>query len=352
MKALRVEAFGPLANLRIEEISDAALPPKSVRIEIEAAGVNPSDIGVALGRFSQVTLPRTPGRDFAGRVIEGDPKYVGMRVWGSGGGVLGLTADGSHAEHMILPEDAVIARPARLSAEQAAVAGVPFVTAWSALVESAGFTAGEWVIVAGAAGAVGMSAITLARALGGKAIALVRSDTSTASLDDMAVEAVLRSDVDDVPKAVMELTGGRGAAVALNGVGASVFPALAGSLAKDGRMVIYSVLGGRETPLDLFAFYRRRLRLYGLDTASFDLHEIARLYGKFGPLFESGAIDPPAIAARIALSNAREAYERVNRGDAGKVVIVPDSATKTEAAFVAEAGSRSIPDEASLAVPV
>ncbi|HEX3370356.1 MAG TPA: zinc-binding alcohol dehydrogenase family protein, partial [Candidatus Cybelea sp.] len=200
MKALRVEAFGPLANLRIEEIGDAALPPKSVRIEIEAAGVNPSDIGVALGRFSQVTLPRTPGRDFAGRVIEGDPKYVGMRVWGSGGGVLGMTADGSHAEHMILPEDAVIARPARLCAEQAAVAGVPFVTAWSALVESAGFTAGEWVIVAGAAGSVGMSAMMLARALGGKAIALVRSDTATASLTDLAV-AVLRSDVDDVPKA-------------------------------------------------------------------------------------------------------------------------------------------------------
>jgi NADPH2:quinone reductase len=351
VKALRVEAFGSLENLRVEEIDVAALPPRSVRIEIEAAGVNPSDVGVALGRFAQVTLPRTPGRDFAGRVIEGDPKFVGMRVWGSGGGVLGMTADGSHAERMILPESAVIERPAHLSAEQAAATGVPFVTACSAL-ELAGFSAGQWAIVAGAAGTVGRAAIALAHALGGKTIALVRAGTSTASLDGVGVEAVLRSEADDVPKAVKELTDGRGADVALNGVGASVFAALADSLTKGGRMVIYSVLGGREASLDLFAFYRHRLRLYGLDTASLDLREIARLYGKFGPLFESGALDPPAIAARIPLSNAREAYERVNRGDPGKVVIVPDSATKTEAASAAEAESRSIPDEASPAVPV
>jgi NADPH:quinone reductase-like Zn-dependent oxidoreductase len=352
VKALRVEAFGSLADLRIEEIADVALPPQSVRIEIEAAGVNPSDIAVALGRFPQVTLPRTPGRDFAGRVIDGDPKYIGMRVWGSGGGVLGMTADGSHAEHMVLPENAVIARPAHLSPEQAAVAGVPFVTAWSALVDAAGFSAGEWAIVAGAAGAVGRAAIALVHAVGGKAIALVRSKSSTASRDGLAAEAVLRSDLDDVPNAVKELTGGRGADVALNGIGASVFPELAASLAEGGRMAIYAVLGGRETPLDLLTFYRRRLRLYGINTAAFDLHQIARMYGKFGPLFESGAIDPPPIAARIPLSNAREAYERVNRGGAGKVVIVPDSATKTAAAFAAEAGSRSIPDEASPAVPV
>ena len=71
MKALRIKEFGPLENLRIEEIEDPPLPSGSVRLEIEAAGVNPSDTGVALGRFPQATLPRTLGRDFAGRVIEG-----------------------------------------------------------------------------------------------------------------------------------------------------------------------------------------------------------------------------------------------------------------------------------------
>ena len=87
MKALRVEQFGPLANLQISQVLDAPLPAGYVRIEIEAAGVNPSDTGVALGHFPQVTLPRILGRDFAGRVIEGPQDTIGTKVWGSGGGI-------------------------------------------------------------------------------------------------------------------------------------------------------------------------------------------------------------------------------------------------------------------------
>ena len=143
MKALRIEQFGPLENLQVSQVQDAPLPAGYVRVEIEAAGVNPSDTGVALGHFSQVTLPRILGRDFAGRVIQGPDSAIGIKVWGSGGGILGMTQDGSHAEHMLLPLDAVIARPSHLTAEAAAVTGVPFVAAWSALVELAQFQAGD-----------------------------------------------------------------------------------------------------------------------------------------------------------------------------------------------------------------
>lgn len=324
MKALQIEEYGPLDKLRISDVPDAPLPPDCVRIAIEAAGVNPSDTGVALGRFPHATLPRILGRDFAGRVIEGDAAPIGTSVWGSGGGVLGMTRDGSHAEHMILPKDAVIARPSHLTAEEAAVAGVPFVTAWSALVELARFQKGEWAIVSGAAGAVGAAAIALVNALGGRAIAVVLSNSDLQPLAKLHTEAVLRSDVDDIPAAVNELTGGSGAQVALNGVGAALLGVLADSLAKDGRMVIYSVAGGREGQFDLFKFYRHRLQFFGLDTGSFSLSHIARLYAKFGPLFESRAILAPAVANRMPLARAREAYERVAAGGSGKVVLIPD----------------------------
>ena len=79
MKALRIEEFGPLANLRVSNVEEAPLPADCVRIKIEAAGVNPSDTGVALGHFPQVTLPRILGRDFAGRVIEGRKTSSGRR---------------------------------------------------------------------------------------------------------------------------------------------------------------------------------------------------------------------------------------------------------------------------------
>ncbi len=324
VKALRIHRFGPLDDLRVSDVADAPLPADSVRIEIEAAGVNPSDAGVALGRFSRVTLPRILGRDFAGRVIEGPADLVGLPVWGSGGGELGMTRDGSHAQHLILPAAAAIRRPAHLSAEEAAVAGVPFVTAWSALVELGAFTTGQWAIVSGAAGAVGGAAIQLTAALGGSAIAIVRSDDDLASLEGVSVAAVLRTDRDDVPGAVRELTSGRGADVALNGVGAPVFQPLLDSLAKGGRMIVFSARGGSSVQVDLFAFYRRQLRLAGLDTAALSLDEIALIYERFSPYFESKAVKPSAIAARFPLAGVRDAYERVERGVPGKVVLVPN----------------------------
>lgn len=323
MKALQIDRFGPLSDLKIRDVSDAPLPPGSVRIAVEAAGVNPSDAGVALGHFPQATLPRILGRDFAGRVVEGPPDLIDLPVWGSGGGELGMTRDGSHAEHLILPSSAAIRRPSHLSAEEAAVAGVPFVTAWSALVELGRFSPGESVVVSGAAGAVGCAAVQLALALGGRAIALVLESSDLSRLAGLELAGVVRSDRDDVPVAVRELTDGRGADVALNAVGAPVFTALSQSLAKDGRMIVFSARAGRNVDLDLFSFYRRRLQFFGLDTASFPLREVARIYQRFGPFFESKSVKPAPIAARFPLLNAREAYERVESGESGKIVLLP-----------------------------
>ncbi|MGA8384027.1 MAG: zinc-binding alcohol dehydrogenase family protein, partial [Candidatus Cybelea sp.] len=342
MKALRIEQFGPLENLRISQVQDAPLPAGYVRIEIEAAGVNPSDTGVALGHFPQVTLPRILGRDFAGRVIEGPDALIGTEVWGSGGGILGMTQDGSHAEHMLLPLDAVMARPSHLTAEAAAVTGVPFVTAWSALVELARFQSGEWAVISGAGGTVGSAAVALVKALGGHAVAVDLSSVDLGPpLQGLDVEAVLHSDTDDVPKTVLELTSGGGAEVALNGVGAPVFAQLADSLGKGGRMVVFSAAGGREVQLDLFMLYRRRLQLFGLDTAQLSLAQIAQLYGKFGPLFESRVLAPPRIAARFPLAAAREAYERIAGGVLGKVVLIPGEAEEPGAGSVEATASRS-----------
>jgi len=120
---------------------------------------------------------------------------------------------------------------------------------------------------------------------------------------------------------VRKLTAGKGAALALNAVGAPVFASLLDSLGHGGRMVVYSAQAGREATLDLFKLYRGSLRLLGLDTAAFPLLEAARILEKLGPLFESGAVKPPPIAASLRLSEAREAYERVHRGESGKVVL-------------------------------
>ena len=324
MKALRIDRYATLDELAAGEVSESPPADGEVRIEIEAAGVNPSDVGIALGRFPTVTLPRVLGRDFAGRVVDGPAELVGAAVWGSGGGELGITRDGAHAEYLTLPAGAVARRPAHLSADGAAAMGVPFVTAWSALVDLAAIRSGEWVLVAGATGAVGTAAVQLARALGARVVALVRDGSDTGALEGLGVAAIARLESDDVPEVVRTATGGAMANVALNGVGATAFAPLMASLAHGGRMVVYSIAAGREVALDLFPFYRGAHALLGLDSAKLELADVARILGDLAPLVETGAIEPPRIAERYPLSRAREAYEAVAAGAGGKVVIVPD----------------------------
>jgi len=119
-----------------------------VLVQIKAAGLNPSDVKNVLGRFPYTTLPRIPGRDFAGIVVEGPQALIGQEVWGTGR-ELGFFADGSHAQFVKLPANGVAKKPTHLSFAQAASLGVPYTTAWDAL-ERSGVTAETRLLVIGA----------------------------------------------------------------------------------------------------------------------------------------------------------------------------------------------------------
>jgi NADPH2:quinone reductase len=324
MRALHIVRHGPVDQLKVSDQPQPAPGPDQVLVQVLAAGLNPSDVASAQGRFPHAPLPRILGRDFAGRVVEGPHELIGAEVWGSGGD-LGITRDGTHAEFVVLPRDGVALRPGRLSAEAAAAAGVPFVTAWTALMDLGGIKVDEWVVVSGATGAVGTAAAQIARWAGAHVLALVRNAAEQERLDLGLVTAVARLDTGDLPEVARRHTGGNGCALALNGIGSSVFRPLLDALAEGGRMVVYSVIGGAETPLDLFSFYRRRLALYGLNTGWLNSVDCARILTTLAPLFESGAIRPPAIAEHYPVERAAEAYGRVAQGAHGKVVLVMDA---------------------------
>jgi NADPH:quinone reductase-like Zn-dependent oxidoreductase len=323
MQALLIDQHGPAANLRVREVAAPALRPGQLRVEIHAAAVNPSDVGSAEGRFADAPLPRILGRDFAGRVVEGPAEWVGADVWGSGGD-LGISRDGTHAEQVVLPVDGVARRPANLSVQEAAAVGVPFVTAWSALVDAGRLTAGEWVVVSGAAGAVGSAAIEIATARGAQVIALVREDGEAQRVDRAKVIAVAHSDRGDLVEVVRGATGGRGVDLALNGVGGVIHRPILDALADGGRMVVYSAAGGREVPLDLFELYRRRWQFAGVNTGILDTAACARILTDLAPLFEAGQVRQRQPLEQHKLSAAAGAYMRVAGGAAVKVVLVPD----------------------------
>src|SRR3954453_8259294 len=102
--------------------------PHDAVVEIKAAGVNPSDVKAATGLMPYAVFPRTPGRDFAGVVIDGPPEWLGRGVFGSAGD-LGIRRHGTHATHLVVEAAALVEKPAAVSMEEAAGIGVPFVTA-------------------------------------------------------------------------------------------------------------------------------------------------------------------------------------------------------------------------------
>jgi NADPH:quinone reductase len=322
MQALRITSHCPPVALRATDVPAPPRGPDEVRIQIEAAGVNPSDVLSLEGRFPSAVLPRILGRDFSGRVVEGPAELVGAAVWGTGGD-LGITRNGAHAEQLVLPATAVSRRPSNLTPEQAASAGVPFTTAWTCLVTAARVQAGETVVVSGAAGGVGWAAVEIASALGARVVALVKDAAEEPRIDRARIAGVARSDLGNLSSVVREVTGGAGAQVALNGVGSPIFAALLESLGPAGRLCVYSAAAGREVTLNLFDFYRRRLSVLGINTAILTVADTARILDQLRPLFESGQLRPHPSIASHPLADAARAYAAVAGGSPSKVVLVP-----------------------------
>lgn len=128
MKALRFHEFGGFDKLQLETLPDPDPRPGEVVVQVRAASLNPSDAKNVLGRMEGTTLPRTPGRDFSGVVVDGPQEMLGSEVWGTGGDI-GFTRDGSYAELLVVPAAGVSPKPKNLSFEEAAAVGTNFVTA-------------------------------------------------------------------------------------------------------------------------------------------------------------------------------------------------------------------------------
>src|SRR5882672_3552586 len=125
---LLAKADDPASLAPVIERRTLSRAANEVLIELKAAAVNPSDVKAATGLMSYAVFPRTPGRDYAGVVVDGPADWIGREVFGSSGD-LGIRRDGTHATHLAIERDAVVEKPKAISWEEAAGIGVPLVTA-------------------------------------------------------------------------------------------------------------------------------------------------------------------------------------------------------------------------------
>jgi NADPH:quinone reductase-like Zn-dependent oxidoreductase len=315
MRALRLEKFGSVSDLHVREVEKPRASADQVLVEVWSAGINPSDVKNATGALKQTTLPRTPGRDGAGIVVEGPASLKGAEVWFTGG-ALGFTADGSHAEYVLLPAVAVRPKPDALTLRQAGAIGVPFLTAWLAVVRAASIRAGETILILGASGAVGSAAVQIAKWKGARVIGADRRKAAK-SLADESID----TSVEDLDESARRLTGGNGADLVFDTVGGQMFEPCLKCLRRGGRQVEISSSGDRRVSFDLIDFYHQELTLYGVDSLKWDLESSADILDQLKPGFESGALAERETRA-YPLAQAKEAYEAIAAGKAASKLIV------------------------------
>ncbi len=324
--ALRLNAKAADAAALAPAIEQRALArgPSDVVVEIKAAGINPSDVKAATGLMSYAVFPRTPGRDFAGVVIDGPPQWLGHDVFGSSGD-LGIRRDGTHATHLVIETAALVEKPASISMEEAAGIGVPFVTAIEGFRRAGMPRPQETVLIMGLNGKVGQAAAQLATWRGAKVIGVVRKGEAYEGHANEPVE-VINSATTDVAARVRELTGGKGVDIVFNTVGDPYFQAAHKSLALAGRQILIAAVHP-VVEFNILEFYRGRHTYVGVDTLAFSSVASGDLLRGVLPGFASGHLKPYPISyhAIYSLSDAKAAYLAVIGSSRDRVIFRPSA---------------------------
>jgi NADPH:quinone reductase-like Zn-dependent oxidoreductase len=314
MKALRFEKYGPPSVLSIQQLQVPDLKPGEVLVELHASAINPSDVKNVAGVF-KASLPRIPGRDFAGVVVAGDG-WKGKEVSGSGAG-FGISLDGTHAQYIAVRSDGLSEKPASLSMEQASAVGVPYLAAWSGLVDAANIQAGETVLITGALGAVGRAATQIAHWKKAKVIGADISDKPS------AVDAFVNTRTKELAVEVKALTNGKGADLVFDAVGGPMFEPCLKSLRIGGRQVAITSIGSGRVEFSLVDFYHNRSRLIGVDTIKLTGPAIAKIMDELRAGFEGGYLRASPVQS-WPLDQAIDAYTAVEKGTgSNKHVFLP-----------------------------
>jgi NADPH2:quinone reductase len=319
MKAIQFKSFGKPDVLEYVDLPTPQADADHALVRVVAASVNPSDVKNVSGHFEHTVLPRTPGRDFSGVVVQGPAGWLDAEVWGTGGDI-GFTLDGTHAETIRIPVAALSRKPAALSHAEAAAIGVNFVVAWLGIVEYARLQACETVAVLGAGGGVGGAVAQIAKARGARVIAVDRRPLDPATPAGKLIDAYVPLD-EHAAERVRELTGGAGAEVVYDTVGGVAFETALSLAKRRGRVLEISATGKRRVEFDLIDFYHNETQLLGVDSAKLGVADSAPLMTALAVEFDHGKLRGPAIAQEFPLERAREAYEAVAAGTRGRVVI-------------------------------
>lgn len=323
MQAWFCETLSGPEDLVWKEVPTPAPGPGEVRIAIRAASLNFPDTLTVQGKYQfKPPLPFVPGSEYAGIVEAVGDGVTQLQV---GDPVAAMGSTGGFATHGIAPAKSVLKLPPGFALEDAAAFALTYGTTHHGLVDRAELKAGETVLVLGAAGGVGTSAIQVAKAVGAKVIAAASSDEKCAFCRTLGADATINYATQNVRDALKELTGGKGPDVVYDPVGGDLAEPVFRSIAWRGRYLVIGFAQGSIPSLPLNLALLKGASIVGVFWGDFVRREpenSARGMAELARWYAEGRIKP-AIDQRLPMRELPAAYARMaTRQVQGKLVMV------------------------------
>ena len=322
MRAVLCREFGPVETLALAELPSPPIAQGSVRVAVHAVGVNFADLLIVQGKYQEKpALPFSPGFEIAGVVTELGPGAQGVAL---GDRVLGIMDHGAYADEVVLRADRVMTIPAAMEFPTAAGFPVAYGTSHGALEWRARLRPGETLLVLGAAGGVGLTAVEIGKAMGATVIAVAGGAEKLEVARRQGADHLIDYSREDLRGRIKEITGGRGPDVIYDPVGGDVFDQCLRSIAWEGRIIVIGFAGGRISQIPANLVLVKNCDVIGFYWGSYRRHKPAQVRQSFKTLlswFEAGKLKPH-VSHTLDLAEAGRALALLaERKATGKVVL-------------------------------
>jgi putative PIG3 family NAD(P)H quinone oxidoreductase len=326
MHAVVITEPGEPEVLRWLEVPDPVPGPGEVVIDVAASGVNRADLMQRQGLYPPPAgAPPYPGLECAGRIrIAGD----GVTDWRPGDEVCALLAGGGYAEQVVVPAGQVLPLPPKVSVTTAASFPETACTVYSNVFQLAALQGGETLLVHGGSSGIGTMAIQLGKAFGARVACTAGSAEKLARCRELGADIAINYREEDFVAALHDATGGAGADVILDIMGASYLARNLAALATDGRLVIIGRQGGSRAEIDLGVLQGKRASVHATTLrarpAGQKAEVVAAVREHVWPLIGTGQVKA-VIDQELPMSQAPEAHRAMAASKHfGKIVLVPD----------------------------
>jgi len=323
MKAIRCREWGASGVLRLEEAESPSLEPHQVRIRVRAAGVNFADSLMVGGTYQvKPPFPFTPGLEAAGEIVETGSAVDGLQA---GQRVLAVLRNGGgYAEEIVLDPAAVVPIPDAMGFVTAAAFPVAYGTSHLALTHRGHLQPGETLLVLGAAGGVGLTAVEIGKALGARVIAAAGGAEKLAVARSRGADELIDYRAESIRDRVRALTGGKGADVVYDPVGGDAFDQALRAVSWEARMLVVGFAAGRIQAVPANLILVKNISVIGVvwgAQAERDPALISRNLAELLFWWEAGRLKP-LVARVFPLAEAVEAMTALlSRRYAGKIVL-------------------------------